>query len=67
MKTLFDSDVKCYGGGYLSTYAIKDGKVYIWEEDHWGLLPSTKWIAATVSRFSSCEVPDELRSKLEAS
>lgn len=67
MKTLFDSDVRYYGGGLLSTYAIKDGAVYIWSGKEFSYTGRTKWMVETVSRFSSCEVPDEWRSTLEAS
>lgn len=44
MKTLFDSDVRYYGGGLLSTYAIKDGAVYIWSGKEFSYTGRTKWM-----------------------
>jgi len=67
MKTLFDSDVRYYGGGMYNTYAIKNGIVHVYSE------ALNRWISTLISpwsvevAFSSCEVPDEWRSTLEAS
>ena len=64
MKTLFDSDVRYYGGSPYNTYAIKNGQVYIY---------AMGWVMVAMDpamieiAFSSCEVPDEWRSTLEAS
>ena len=65
MKTLFDSDVRYYGGGIYNTYAIKDGAVHVRSAGRW--ITTLISPAAVEIAFSSCEVPDEWRSTLEAS
>jgi hypothetical protein len=66
MKTLFDAD--CYTDGTF-TYKIEDGVAYQWFRfsERWVVISKNPGAIDFVSRLSSCEVPDELRSKLEAS